>query len=89
MPKIIDLSKHKPQIASRYRLHSKVMVRYGTKTGGWVRIRDLSGKMITILRVNKKSLTAALRSGPRVSAFNIVTKGSFKVLPIIAEKLRA
>jgi hypothetical protein len=89
MPKPIDLRKHKKiQIADRYIIKSKVLVRYGSKTGGWVRIRNLSGQIVTILKINKKSLTVALRSGPRVSVFTIVTKGPFKVLPIIAEKVR-
>jgi len=88
MTKKLDLRKHKAQIADRYRLRSKVMVRYGATTGGWVKVRDLSGKIITILKVNRKSLTVALRSGKQVSVFSIVTKGPFKVLPIPAEKAR-
>jgi hypothetical protein len=63
------------------------MVRYGSVSGGWVKVVDLSGKIITILKVNKKSLTVALRSGPKVSVFTIVTKGPFKVIPILAEKV--
>lgn len=88
MPKLLDLLRHKVQIADRYIIRSKVMVRYGSKTGGWVRIRNLSGKVVTILRVNGKSLTVALRSRSRVSVFNIVSKGAFNVLPILAEKVR-
>ena len=89
MPIIVDLRNHKPQIADRYRLYSKVMIRDGRVSGGWIKIRELSGKIITILKVNGKSLTVALRSGTNVSVFSIVTKGSFKVLPIKAEKLRS
>ncbi len=82
-----DLRTHRVQIADRYRLKSKVMIRNGAKTGGWIRTRDLSGKIITILKINKKSLTVAMRTGSKVSVFSIVTKGQFKVLPIIAEKM--
>ncbi len=85
--KTIDLRTHKVQIADRYRLKSKVMVRYGSVSGGWVKMRDLSGKIVTILKVNRKSLSVALRTGPKVSVFTIVTKGSFKVIPILAEKV--
>ena len=87
MSKKLDLRKCKVQIADRYRIRSKVMVRYGATTGGWVKILDLSGETVTILRVNEKSLTVALRSDVKVSVFNIVTKGPFKVLSILAEKL--
>lgn len=84
---MLDLRKCKVQIADRYRIRSNVMVRYGATTGGWVKIAKLSGKMVTILKVNQKSLTVALRSGAKVSVFNIVTKGRFKVLPVLGEKV--
>ena len=87
MSKKLDLRKCKVQIADRYRIRSKVLVRYGATMGGWVKIVDLSGRTVTILRVNEKSLTVALRSDAKVSVFNIVTKGPFKVLSILAEKL--
>jgi hypothetical protein len=87
MAKRIDLRKHKVQIADRYRIQSKVMVRHGPTTGGWVKTVDLSGKIVTVLRVNDKSIAVALRSGKEVSVFTMVTKGSFKVLPIMADEL--
>lgn len=83
----MDLRKYKVQIADRYRIRSNVMVRYGVTTGGWVKIEKLSGKVVTVLKVNQKSLTVALRTGAKVSVFNIVTKGPFKVLPVLAEKV--
>lgn len=87
MHKLLDLRHHKVQIADRYRLHSKVMTRDGAATGGWINYKDLSGQIVTILKVNQKSLTVALRKGRMVSVFNIVTNAKFKVLPIKAEKL--
>lgn len=87
MPKLFDLRSRKVQIADRYIIRSKVMVRYGAITGGWLRIRNCTGQIVTILRVNEKSLTVALRSGASVSVFTIVTRGPFKVIPVLAEKI--
>lgn len=89
MPKLIDLRKQKVKIAERYRIKCSVMTREGLISGGYVKVQDLSGKIVTVLRVNKKLITVALPSAKKVSVFNIVTKGPFRVMPIFAQKIRS
>jgi len=65
---------------------SKVMIWSGAAAGGWVKSRDLSRKVATILKVNRESLAVAMRTGERVSVFSIVTRRPFEVIPVPAAK---